>query len=296
MNDLHISYFLSIAENSSFTKTAQKFFVSQPAVSRVIASLENELGVTLFDRTLPQTKLTPAGEIFYNAFRQASELIQEASRAANALNDVITGDITIGILSGLDISEHFFSVLDAFCLRYPKISIQTSSAGFFDLRNSLQTGELDIILTLEDSLSPAPYIESKTIAQSSRLLLYSKRHPIALEKVLTPEMFRDIPFLVVKDKGHKTELIVAQYCKPYGFTPKTISVQNIDSLIAGVQNLQGVAIVDGWSREKTNSSFGFLTLNSSNNIVLGWHPNCKNPVLPIFLNEIIANVKENDSL
>jgi len=48
MNDLEIDYFMAVATNLSFTKTSEELYVSQPAISRQIASLEKELGVTLF--------------------------------------------------------------------------------------------------------------------------------------------------------------------------------------------------------------------------------------------------------
>ena len=51
MNQLQIEYFLAVARNRSFTRTAQELYVTQPAISRQISSLEAELGFTLFDRT-----------------------------------------------------------------------------------------------------------------------------------------------------------------------------------------------------------------------------------------------------
>ena len=63
MNDLQIDYFIAVARNLSFTKTAEEMYVSQPAISRQISHLEEELGYPLFDRSKKTTQLTPAGEI-----------------------------------------------------------------------------------------------------------------------------------------------------------------------------------------------------------------------------------------
>ena len=70
MNDLAIEYFLCAARSGSFSKAARELFVSQPAISRQIASLEKELGFTLFDRTNKQSKLTEIGELFYRFFTE----------------------------------------------------------------------------------------------------------------------------------------------------------------------------------------------------------------------------------
>ena len=61
MNDLQIDYFMAVATNSSFTKTSEELFVSQPAISKQIALLERELGVKLFIRNNRRTELTEAG-------------------------------------------------------------------------------------------------------------------------------------------------------------------------------------------------------------------------------------------
>ena len=64
LDDFRLRIFLTLAEQSSFTKTAIALDVSQPAVSQSIAELEKNLGVKLFDRQRGEVTLTPAGEIF----------------------------------------------------------------------------------------------------------------------------------------------------------------------------------------------------------------------------------------
>ena len=61
MNDLQIDYFLAVARHLSFTKAARELFVSQPAISRQILALEEELGYTLFERTNKSVHMTKAG-------------------------------------------------------------------------------------------------------------------------------------------------------------------------------------------------------------------------------------------
>ena len=68
MNDLQIEYFLAVARNLSFTKTAEELYVTQPAVSKQISLLEKELDAVLFDRTNKNTELTEAGKLFQRFF------------------------------------------------------------------------------------------------------------------------------------------------------------------------------------------------------------------------------------
>ena len=60
-----LNYFIAISDAKSFTRAAEKLYVSQPALTGQINTLENELGMKLFDRTNKSVQLTPAGEVFY---------------------------------------------------------------------------------------------------------------------------------------------------------------------------------------------------------------------------------------
>lgn len=62
-----IGYFLSVAKHLNFTKAAQECHIAQPAISRQMSSLEEELGFALFDRSSRKVRLTPAGQSFYTS-------------------------------------------------------------------------------------------------------------------------------------------------------------------------------------------------------------------------------------
>ncbi len=69
MNTKQLEYFISVAENLSFTKTAEKFYISQTAVTQQIKSLEEQINVTLFTRSKRHVELTPAGKVFLSEAR-----------------------------------------------------------------------------------------------------------------------------------------------------------------------------------------------------------------------------------
>lgn len=69
MNTKQLEYFISVAENLSFTKTAEKFYISQTAVTQQIKALEEQINVTLFTRSKRHVELTPAGKVFLSEAR-----------------------------------------------------------------------------------------------------------------------------------------------------------------------------------------------------------------------------------
>ena len=76
-----LNYFIAISDAKSFTRAAEKLYVSQPALTGQINALENELGMKLFDRTNKFVQLTPAGEVFSDcsSFHSANSSICTAS-------------------------------------------------------------------------------------------------------------------------------------------------------------------------------------------------------------------------
>ena len=285
MNTLQIDYFLMVADSESFTAVAQKLCVSQPAISRVIAALERELGCTLFDRSDRKAiTLTPAGKLFCDTFRHIRQCISDTTQAVQNLNDKAAGSLCLGIRAGLNMLPIIPSLLERFARSYPNIALRIDAYDFQELRTALRDGRVDAIINTTDSLFPLEDIELQPIALSPRILLYAKKHPLAGQEALAPQDFRDVPFLAVSDT--QAELRVQQYCQDYGFKPRVAFVPNVESMLAGVQDLQGVAIMDSTSRARVNPEFGYIQLKSFNRIVLAWLSYCRNPLLSILKTEI----------
>ena len=76
MKSLQVIYFIDLAKTLNFTETAKHFFVSQPAISKQISALEEELGVQLFHRGQRQVTLTPAGETYASFFVKTLEAFE----------------------------------------------------------------------------------------------------------------------------------------------------------------------------------------------------------------------------
>lgn len=288
MNLLQIDYFLMAADSESFTAAAQKLCVSQPAVSRVICTLENELDCTLFERMPRKVILTPSGKLFYDLFAEYRAKLISVTQTARTLENAKSGTIHLGLLAHMDFSDFILMLRDRLSCRYPNIALHTTSFDFAELRSALETHRVDAILTIEDSLFSIPSVISHIVAEEPRILLYSARHPLSSKPGLTPYDFREEIFLFVDDKSSCAADWVVKYCRPYGFLPKLKSVPNGASAFAGVQNLQGVTIMDHSVCQRSNTSFGHIQLNSFGHIVLAYLSSCQNPVLPMLINTIDA--------
>src|SRR5271169_2859252 len=96
MNHNHLNLFHAVAESGSFTKAAERLYISQPALSQQVAQLESSLGVKLFDRLPRGVRLTPAGQILAGHAARIQALDQQAQRQIQELKGLARGRLTIG--------------------------------------------------------------------------------------------------------------------------------------------------------------------------------------------------------
>ena len=247
MNDLQIDYFMAVATNLSFTKTSEEMFVSQPAISRQISQLEKELGARLFKRNNQRTELTEVGKLYFDLFsRYKADLINtkiEADRILGKKKDIIR----IGFLEGWDLFNIIPKMIARFNYEYPDTEVVINCCGVKELTTSLLNDSLDLIVTMNNSVTMFREFECTDVAEIGKVLIYSASHPLAGKSSLTLRDFRDDIFIAPWQIVDKMIIeAITSYTRPYGFIPKLRFVKNHESTITCVRNNMGVAIVDEW--------------------------------------------------
>lgn len=137
--------FYVVANNSNITKASEKLNISQPAISKSIKNLEEQLGGQLFVRTKRGVVLTEEGKEFYNYIKQAIEYINNAENKFTDLINLEAGCIKIGISTTLT-KEFLLPYLEKFHSLYPKVDIQIITSLTSDLMSKLKNGLIDIIV------------------------------------------------------------------------------------------------------------------------------------------------------
>ena len=102
MDNLNLNFFkifYEVANCNSFLKASNKLYITQPAVSRSIAKLEEELGVILFNRTNNGVSLTPYGQVLYKYIKETSDLLESCQRMLKSMSNEEDTKIVIGVQS-----------------------------------------------------------------------------------------------------------------------------------------------------------------------------------------------------
>jgi DNA-binding transcriptional LysR family regulator len=148
MNNINLNslkIFLEVANSNSFLEASNKLFISQPAISKSMSKLEEDLNVTLFFRANKGISLTPSGEILYNYLKEASDLLFTCERALNAINDVEESNIVIGVQSHI-VRNYLMDKIDHFKLKHNKIKIELIDMSTNQMLEALENRKLDFIV------------------------------------------------------------------------------------------------------------------------------------------------------
>ncbi|MCF0143149.1 MAG: LysR family transcriptional regulator, partial [Parasporobacterium sp.] len=116
-------YFIAVADSLSFTDAAQSLFLTQPALSRQIAALEQELGTSLFIRNRNGLQLTPSGMLLYQKLPDMLRDLELLISQVQMSDKGFTGELNIGFLDIYDTSRYFTKIIQEFTTLYPDINL-----------------------------------------------------------------------------------------------------------------------------------------------------------------------------
>lgn len=220
-----LRYFISVAEEGSFTDAAAACFVSQPALSRAIANLEAELGCTLIERDgRKDLQLTPAGEVMLVEARRVlqqievlTERVQRARREGGA--SVTLGYIAYGLL------RHFRSAtrpaIDA--LNHGGIRLQPVYGSAPEIKERVLSGELDCAVLPDNCTLDMPDCRRVWVCSAELNILIPGTHPLFGEKTVRLEQLRDSPFVFFDPRELPMTLASnVSICREAGFEPRIV--------------------------------------------------------------------------
>ena len=194
--------FYTVANTGNITKAAEELMISQPAISKSIKNLEEQLGGQLFIRTKRGVILTDEGKEFYNYISRAMEYIYNAENKFTDLINLNTGTIKIGVSTTLT-KEFLTPYLEIFHSKYPKIDIQIITNLSGELIPKLKNGLIDIMILniVDESLDkdiniiPCKEIQDCFVVNST--------YKDLINKELSFSDLNDYP-LILQSKGSNT--------------------------------------------------------------------------------------------
>lgn len=192
-----LRYVVEVADSSSFTRAAERCFVTQSALSHQIAALERELGQRLFHRTSRDVRLTEAGAAFVRRARTALAAAQGAREDAAAAAGQVIGTLRLGVIPTV-VAVDVPAAIARFRDRHPGVRVELAVGNSDTLIAALRRGDLDVaLLGLREQATPSG-VALKVLARERLVGVIPRTHPLASRRrirlgELADQVFADFP-------------------------------------------------------------------------------------------------------
>ena len=194
MNIDSLKCFVLVAESLSFARAAEAMYKSQPAVTKQIRSLEEELGVALFTRSTRHVELTPAGMSFY---KDAKDIILNSQMAIDRAKRQNTGEHSLSIgLSNPTALFHLSPILSALREECPEIHPNIQVLGYKLILNLFTENKLDVLFYYKENMPLKTGANFKEIRQDSFVCLLPAGHRFEAKESLSIQDLKDEPIIV----------------------------------------------------------------------------------------------------
>jgi DNA-binding transcriptional LysR family regulator len=212
--------FLAVAEILNFHKASNKMYIAQPALSRQIKNLEEEVAAELFDRTKKQIRLTAAGVFFQHEVTRILKHLSEAQRRTGLIHRGEAGDINIGHVSSAmqSVLPYFLKTVTT---NHPHLNIGLMENSCGIIFSKILDRELHFGIT-PDEESPAG-IESILLYKENFVIVTPKNMKVDFKGTAGLKAFAKADWILpAREDGHGYHDMLFRLFRKHGFTPKVV--------------------------------------------------------------------------
>lgn len=190
MDQASLHSFIQVAKERSFSRAAEKLHITQPAISKRIANLEQELNCQLFDRIGKDIQLTNSGRLFLHHASKLLEAMDDCITALHNLDNSISGELRLGVSHHIGL-HRLPPYLRKFSQQYPRVQLKISFVDSEKAYQMVNNGELEVALA---TLAPEHklHIEQKCVWNDPLTFMVSDDHKLAYINQRRPLQLTDL--------------------------------------------------------------------------------------------------------
>lgn len=220
MDIRELKYFVQVADYGNFSLAAERLYISQPALSKVVQKLESELGCDLFYADQRQQKLTLEGRALYQKACRVLRAFEEIGNLSDPPE--ASGVIHLGFppVAG---NTYFCDLISGFSARYPGIKLQLKEEGSYHIMEDIDAGQLDVGCVLQPI--PTEKYHCALLARDISRLVVSARHPLAGRERVPLRELQNEKFILL-GAGFLIQNTLGEACRKLGFEPNVIQTSS----------------------------------------------------------------------
>ncbi len=179
MNFQHVKYFRAVALAGSYSNAAKQLYITQPALSRAIAALEDELGFPLFEKNGRSIFLTPCGQLFLSYVEKSIDALEQGIDAARLLMGQMFGTVSVACTYGY-VYNYLPQLVQGFLAGSPHVRFSIAPSSTYKTLSDVSSGSADIGIVIYSPLTEKYRdLEYMLIQKEPIVVITSKKHPFA---------------------------------------------------------------------------------------------------------------------
>lgn len=288
MNTSQIQCFMAVASTLSFTRAADQLYKTQSVISRQIRSLEDELGIVLFERCVRGVQLTPAGAVVLDGIKRMLGDLDETVRRAKAVQSGLDGELRICVPVNQITDATLSAIIRGFKKSCPDIRLRMRAENPSETTRMLLDGHIDFVYSRTGEFSYYKNIESIHINTYGNCIMLPPDYSFAgkdTEKLRFADFAEDT-FIVLPDedapshrRGVENEIIKC------GAKPKLYTAENLGSVGLLVETGVGVSILNCMNSliSNPNTKYVYLPDFPKTEYSLLWNTDYPSPCANAFI-------------
>ena len=296
MNINQLRYFVAVAEQRSFTKAANQYYLSQTAVTQQVRALEETLGVQLLDRNSRPVSLTPAGAVFLTEAKAILERMNTAVSRARDASTGLVGSVRIGYTKGYERSD-LSNKLRAFHRDYPNILLTCFRCDTDMLAAGLLNGEYDIIFTWDSTnIRQESQVELRLVERARLVVALYGSHPFARRTALRRSELKNETILFMTPSSTGASFGDDHFMQLYqqaGYLPNILLRSNdVESILMMVAAEEGISILPAYCTDKLTNADNLIFVpllgdEETEDILAVWRKDDPSQALQHFLERVL---------
>lgn len=218
-----LKIFLAVAEHLHFTRAAESLYVTQPAVSAAIQSLENEFSIKLFHRIGRRIEITDAGKLLQQEAQKIMLQVMQTERELRELNNLQGGELRIG--SSFTVGNYWLpDKISMFKCQYPQIRINCSLANAEEICLGTSMGLFDIGLVAgEIKTGLKNSLQLEVVGKDRLLIVVGRNHPWFKQDTVFVEDLLKTDW-VMRESGSGTQQMFEQTLQQWGISLSYLNI------------------------------------------------------------------------
>lgn len=291
----HLRCFKTAAETLNFTAAAQKYHIAQPAMSRILASLEQEWNVRLFERSTRRTRLTPEGEL---CLAHVNKILREYDRL---LDDNINGtkELSVGFNSATGPAPWLITALRQFKDEFPQVVIHLSQLTSRDAVFKIQSRDLDCAVIFEHSAQLVEGLSTTRLAPLYRHVIVPRYDPLSKKSTISLSDLDGRHLLFLKSIEEFTYSQIHRQLEIHNVKPRGETlVDQLAEMMLQAELGGGIGITGHVSQYDSEANISFLPLErfedeeDSNFAAFAWREDDNNILIAALRSILVRNAKD----